>query len=102
MHTLGTGEVAPSQESVYASEHHCIRCRNPVRWMITYEQGRPRAFDLDVLPVRYDVEHTGWAPGLFRIGGRMRYCMAPVTCFTAERQAGIANVLTVHQCGGTG
>lgn len=97
MPTLREQQITVSKETINAP-HHCLRCRRPVRWMITYEGGRPRSFDSEPLPSRYDTDHTGWAPGSFLIGARMRYCMAPVTAFTAERQAGIACVLTVHKC----
>lgn len=98
MPTLGSPQVTTREEAVYGTRHHCIRCRRAVHWMITCRGGRPLPFDLEPLPVRYDSQHTGWAPGMFPIGGRLRRCMAPWTKFTPERQATLSIVLTVHTC----
>jgi hypothetical protein len=96
--TLRAADITYSEESVYASRTVCIRCRRPVLWMITNRSGQPLPFDPHALPVIYDAQHTGWAPGMFPIGGRQRRCMAPWTEFPAHRRASIANVLTLHTC----
>ncbi len=84
--------------NVYGSRTRCLRCQRPILWMITHRSGQPLPFNPDPLPTRYDTEHTGWAPGMFPIGTRVRRCMAPWTEFPHHRRAGIANVLTLHAC----
>jgi hypothetical protein len=88
VHTLGIKDT--DEESPLA----CKRCHRPVRWMITYQGGRPRAFDTEPCPPA----SAGWAPGQFLIGATLRYCMAPLAAFADARQASIACVLTVHEC----
>jgi hypothetical protein len=66
--------------------------------MITLRTGQPMAFNPETLPTRYDRDHTGWAPGMFPIGTRIRRCMAPWTAFPPNRRTTIANVLTLHEC----
>ena len=99
MPTLRDTAAADNEGAVLASRYHCLKCQRPVLWMLTHPDGRPQPFDVDPIPVRYDSERTGWAPGLFPIAGRIRRVMAPRSAFAAARQGGFANVLNLHTCG---
>lgn len=98
MATLRASDVTYREEAVLASRSRCLHCRRPILWMITHRSGQPLAFNPETLPVRYDADHTGWAPGMFPIGTRLRRCMAPWSAHPHTKQASIANVLTLHQC----
>lgn len=84
------------KDEVYGTRTRCARCRRELVWMMTYRGGKPRPFDAEPLPIRYDVERIGWAPCTLTVAGRQRRCMAPRSLHPPQSRP--MNVLTVHEC----
>lgn len=96
MVTLRVPDLTSSQESLNAPRQRCIHCRRLIIWLATCH-GRDFAFEPDPELTKYD-DGSGWAPGQFMVGGKLRFCFAPLPLHPPAKRRRIANVMRLHRC----
>lgn len=90
-------DTTDDRESLDVPRRRCKFCRRLVMYMLTCHNGAQFAFDAEPCPARYD-DGSGWAPGMFYVGGRLRMCMAPMPLHPPAKRRRIAHVMQIHTC----
>lgn len=50
------------------------------------------------IPIAEDADSHGWIPGEWKVRGRERTALAPITHYGKTRQQGARRVVLVHNC----
>lgn len=101
MVALSTKPVTAREDKIrfhdFRSHVECRYCGGAVNWMFT-KFGTKLPFDAELLSRLFDRERTGWIPGIWKVKGRDRMVMGPVTHYSAAKVARVTHVAIVHTC----
>lgn len=94
---LTVRDMAPTDSGPAGLARRCHNCQRRVVWATAY-LGRKLAFDPDPIPRYLDYDHTGWIPGRFEVGGKLRTAFAPLPLHPHSKRRRASHVMILHTC----
>ena len=81
-----------------AREDDCSFCGEPIDWKRTCYTGMKLPFDPQPVPRAMDPAGDGWAPGPWKVRGRLRTVLAPLRRYDAAKRLRVGHVVFPHRC----